>query len=180
MYISQVCAYANWTTESLEVWKWCSRGRPSNDVFRDMESLFYAVFSKVVIEKSVEDLEKASRTIGMTYDKIELTEKNRDLLKIAFYTQYMGKCLDKDRLQYFAPNKILKHGTVKLQNNRMIINPMKIPKNIELDDSVETLLLIRRYLGDDPNRIEADRLRASLGKEWNYLFNWKREFNLKW
>jgi hypothetical protein len=179
MKLSQVCAYANWPTEAFEVWKWCKSDRPAKDIAKEMRSLFLVVFSRVDGVKAFEELEHASRTVGMTDTEIDIqNEIASRILQEARFAHYLGKCLDKERLQYFAPSKVLSQGTVVIRGNDVIIQNEE-PNPHKLSDEDDRILSIRKILGDDPLRVTSDRLRASLGADWNYLFDWKEHFDVR-
>jgi hypothetical protein len=179
MRIAQVCAYANWSTEAFEVWKWCRSDRPSKEIAREMGSLFLVVFSRVNGVRGLEELKYASRTVGKTDVEVEVTtEATSKILQEARFTHYLGRCLDKERLQYFAPSKVLSKGTVVIQGDNVIIQ-YEEPKSHKLSDEDKKVLIIRKILGDDPLRVSSDILRASLGQDWNYLFDWKEQFHIR-
>ncbi|MGH7245956.1 MAG: hypothetical protein ACREGI_03415 [Candidatus Levyibacteriota bacterium] len=178
MIITQVCAYANWPDESFEVWKWFEADKPQKEIVKNMESLFTVVFSRVVQDKKLEDLKNASKTIGRSDIEKTITFSSRDkIVKTAKFAHYLGECLDKKRLQYFAPKKILSSGIATVANNSLKIKYEK-PKSGSLTKSELELLVIRKELGDDPKRVRSDAQRVFLGKEWNYLFNWKESFGI--
>ena len=179
MRIAQVCAYANWPTETFEVWKWCRSDRPSKDIAREMRSLFLVVFSRVDGVRGLEELEHASRTVGKTDMEVDVaTEAASKILQEARFAHCLGKCLDEEILQYFAASKVLSKGTVVIQGDNVVIQ-YEEPKSHKLSDEDKRVLLTRKILGDDPLRVSSDVLRASLGQEWNYLFDWKEQFHVK-
>ena len=177
MEISQVCAYANWPDESLEVWKWCERNRSTKNIVREMKSLFLIIYAEEVAEKGVSELLKASRTIGMTDLTVQVANDTvKDILRTVFFAHYGGRCLDKERLQYFAPDEILTQGTRILDGNKLIIASSTSPGRKDLGENAKLPLPTRKGLG---NALEQNRLLATLGKQWNYLFDWKVDFRVE-
>lgn len=177
--ITQVCAYANWPTESFEVWKWCESHKPKKEIAKIMRSLFLTIFSRVVLDKGLEELEHASRTVGITDEEIDVPVRTASkILQTARFARYLGECLDKKRLQYFAPSKVISQGIIIVRRNGLVIQP-EIPKPRQLSCEEKRILFIREILGDDSMRVKSDMLRASLGQEWNYLFAWKEGFDVK-
>ena len=172
MEVSQVCAYANWANESIEVWKWCAKNKPRKDIVREMKSLFLIVYAQVVPDKCLEELEEASCTIGMTDLAIQVTDTVlRKIGHTAFFARYRGKCLDEKRLQYFAPDKILTKGTLFVDRNRVIVTPLtredkKENEKVELEENSDL----------DTDEANTNRLLEALGEDWNYLFDWKASF----
>jgi hypothetical protein len=143
-----------------------------------MGSLFLVVFSRVDGVKGLEELEHASRTVGKIDTEVDVpTEVASKILQEARFAHYLGKCLDKERLQYFAPSKVLSQGTIDIREDDVVIK-YEIPKPHKLSDEDESVLSMRETLGDDPSRVLSDRLRASLGQEWDYLFDWKERFHV--
>jgi hypothetical protein len=179
MRIAQVCAYANWPTEAFEVWKWCRSDRPSKDIAREMGSLFLVVFSRVDGVKAFEELEHASRTIGMIDWEVDVQDEVvSTILQEARFSYYRGKCLDKERLQYFAPSKVLLSGTIVIHGNDVVIqNEIQQPQ--KHSDKEERVLSTNEIQTDHQLRITSDMLRTSLGEDWNYLFDWKEHFQVK-
>lgn len=144
-----------------------------------MSSLFLIVFSRVDGARGLEELKHASRTVGKTDMEVDVaTEAASKILQEARFTHCLGKCLDKERLQYFAPSKVLSRGTVVIQGDNVVIQ-YEEPKSHKLSNEDKKVLLTRKILGDDPMRVSSDILRASLGQEWNYLFDWKEQFHVK-
>lgn len=177
MIITQVYAYANWPDESFEVWKWFESNKSHKEIAKNIQSLFVTVFPKIVSTKTLEDLKSASRTIGRTDVRTKVSKPQARLLNTVSFAHYSGICLDKKRLQYFSPIDVFTSGTITIDHNNLKIKHEKVKKR-SLTDEEEGILSLRKHLMDDPKRIRADRLRGSLGKEWNYLFDWKESFDI--
>ncbi len=135
------------------------------------------LFSKVT-EKKIKDLKTASRTIGRTDTEMNVTKSNfAKISQEASFTHYVGMCLDQKRLQYFAPLKVIKTGRTIFNNGTLEIREEKVkPRKITKEENLK--LALRQTFKDDPKRIKIDRLRASLGKEFDYLFDWKESFDI--
>jgi len=176
----QVCAYANWLDESFEIWRLYPANRSHKGILKEMRSLFLWIFSQVAINKALEDLECSSFTIGGVDDEVDVDLlRAGDITKRVYYGWYHGRCLDKERLQYFTPEKIIKHGVVELgEKNEAKV--YELTKSIKTEKHPESPKLeLRRMLGDDPKRIEIDEMRSKLGLPSDFLFDWKVEYQMK-
>jgi len=144
-----------------------------------MRSLFLWIFSHIT-NKDAEQLEGASLTVGGTDEGAEVgASKARDIMKRIYYGWYQGTCLDKDRLQYFKPKKIIKHGVVRLMGNNQV-KVYELPKpTIRKTTPITSILELRRMLGDDLKRIEIDAMRSKLGLQTDVLFDWKKEYETR-
>ncbi len=134
----QACAYANWTGESFEVWKWFRAGDPRKKISRELRSLFPYIFSLVVTSKTSREIAQLSFTVAGT--DIELTVQGalaRNLLGKVYYAWYVGRCLDKERLQYFAPEKVLENGEAVILPADLKIRPYgnKVPSKIDSESA---------------------------------------------
>lgn len=174
----QVCVYANWHSESFEIWRFYHINRSRNEISKEMRSLFLWIFSQIT-NMTAEDLESATFTIGGTDEGSEVgSAKAKDITRRIYYGWYQGVCLDKDRLQYFKPERIIKHGIVELlRDNEADVYELPKPKVIEPTPSFT--LELRRMLGDDPKRIEIDKMRSRLGLQTDVLFDWKKEYRIR-
>lgn len=178
--LTQVCAYANWPDESFEIWRLYPVNKSHREISKEMRSLFLWIFSHIS-SKGIEELEHASFTIGGTDEEMEVdSSKARNAVKRIYFGWYRGSCLDKDRLQYFKPDGIIKHGIVEIIGNNQA-DFYEIPKLGWGKEShkLNLSLLLRRMLGDDPKRVEVDRMRSKLGLQADFLFNWKEEYQMK-
>lgn len=179
--LMQVCAYANWLTESFEIWRLYPIAVPRKKISREMRSLFLWIFSEVVDDKGMEDLSAATFVIGGTDDEIELNFSEAEEVKNKiYYGWYLGKCLDLQRLQYFKPEKIIKSGFVKLtRDNKAEFYETSSAKLQKSPPEIGKVLQLRRILGDDPKRIEVDKYRFKLGLPADFLFSWKEKYEFK-
>ena len=178
--LTQVCAYANWSDESFEIWRLYPTNKSHKQISREMRSLFSWIFSHIS-GKGLEELENASFTIGGTDEGMEIkSSKVKNIARRIYFGWYRGCCLDKDRLQYFKPNEIVKHGIVKIiGNNQAEFCEMPKLSGVEKAHRLNLNLVLRRMLGDDPKRIEVDKMRLKLGLQTDFLFDWKIEYEIK-
>jgi hypothetical protein len=175
--ISQVCAYANWPDESFEVWRWYNYNREFKRIAKEMRYLFLQIYSNVAITKSFEDLKRSAFTVGMVYPEEVMMSKTEieGLSSVLRFGWYKGHCLDMEKLQYFAPEKMIVQGWVKVMDvNRK--EAYVIFENDSLNNKPNKILKLREFLGDDPNNTLTNRLRYKLGLDWNYLFKEKIKF----
>jgi hypothetical protein len=148
------------------------------EISKQMLSLFNWSFSEVVTNKAIEDLSKASLTIGGTDDIMEFDSSiGHDLMERVSYGWYLGKCLDVKRLQYFKPEKVIKQGYIKfIGKNKIEISEFKNSTQHKLSSEAENMLCMRMMCGDDPKRVEIDEAKIKLGLPADNLFAWKENF----
>jgi len=177
----QVCAYANWPTESFEIWCYYPLNTSRRKILRKTFSLFKYVFSEVVDNKGLDKLSKANFTIGRIDSILELNlSEASELKRRVYYGWYQGKCLDLKRLQYFNPKKIIKKGyLIFIDRNKIEHHEYSLSKSKKASLEANKLLQLRRLLGDDPKRIEIDENRFRLGLPANFLFLWKENVKLR-
>jgi len=177
----QVCAYANWPTESFEIWRLYPTTTPRKKISREMRSLFLWIFSEIVGDKKMENLSTATFVVGGIDEGIELNPSEaEEVRKRIYYGWYLGRCLDLQRLQYFKPEKIIKLGFVKLIGKDKAEFYEKTNTELQkLPSGIDKVLQLRRILGDDPKRIEVDKGRFKLGLPADFLFSWKEKYEIK-
>ncbi len=180
--VAQVCAYANWPRESFEVWRWYPSNKSFRQVTKEMRSLFLQIYSHVAINKELEALKDAVFTIGMTYSEEKPVELSilPKLTEVLHFAWYLGHCLDMQRLQYFAPERVIVRGWVKVSEieNKEAYVLINSKQMADLSDSSDIIWELKKLLGNDPYKVEIDRLRWKLGLEWDYLFERKKRFKM--
>lgn len=178
--LTQVWTYANWPSESFEIWRFYPANKSHKEISKEMRSLFIWIFSNIA-NKDPEELENACFTVGGNDVGMEVkSSKVKEIIKKIYYGWYHGNCLDKDRLQYFKPIRIIKQGIVYLIEENQVEFYEILKSNIKNKRiKLSPKLVLRRMLGDDPKRIEVDEMRLILGLQSDILFDWKEEFQIK-
>jgi len=179
--LMQVCAYANWPTESFEIWRLYPINTPRKKISREMRSLFLWIFSEIVDNKGMKELSTATFVLGVTDEGIELNiSEAEEIKKRVYYGWYVGRCLDLQRLQYFKREKTIKLGFVKLIGKDKAEFYEKTSTKLQrLQPEINKVSQLRRILGDDPKRLEMDEGRFKLGLPGGFLFSWKEEYKMR-
>jgi len=112
----QLVAWHNTPDESFVVWKWFDLGR-EGDLQKELYRVFQEIYSRIVKNKDFESLRKGSFRIGSTDDEV-LVDRNDtyprdDVIRFAWYE---GHCLDKEKLSYFVPERVIVEGVVRVDD----------------------------------------------------------------